>query len=55
MAVGIPAVSSFMSLTGRATESFSSPHHHPTHTLQHSQKINNSENNTGLFLALQEE
>lgn len=52
-AVGIPAVNSFMSLTGGATESLCAPHH--THTLQNSQKINNSEDNTGLFLALQEE
>ena len=62
-AVGISAVSSFTSLTGGATEPFS-PHTHShshthththTHTLQDSQKINKSEDNTGLFLAPQEE
>ena len=62
-AVGISAVSSFTSQTGGATEPFS-PHTHShshthththTHTLQDSQKINKSEDNTGLFLAPQEE
>ena len=54
-AVGISAVSSFTSLTGGATEPFSPHTHTHTHTLQDSQKINKSEDNTGLFLAPQEE